>query len=419
MSAARADERPAAPVRPRTMMALAGGILLVFLILLVAGVLVRRRTARELTSAARSVETSVPQVAVIRATTASDAELSLAATTQAIQDSIIYARTSGYLSKRYVDIGDNVSAGQLLAEIASPEVDQQLRQARADLHQAEKVLELQQANLDLARVTLGRYQAADAENAVAKSAVDQSVATARTAQAAVAAAEATVASNVANVRRLEELTSWERVVAPFAGTIIQRNVDVGALITAGSPTNNTAVAPTSVSGGANGLFEIGRIDALRVFVNVPQAYAGNVTPGLPARVSVRGRLMHPVAGRVSRTAKALDPVNRTLLTEVDIPNASHDLFPGMFVYVGFAIRPAGSRWRVPATAVVIDAQGTRVATVGSDGKVHFLPVVLGRDFGNSIDIQAGLTGGEAIVQQPTVSLKEGQAVNVIKAQQSP
>jgi hypothetical protein len=122
---------------------------------------------------------------------------------------------------------------------------------------------------------------------------------------------------------------------------------------------------------------------------------------------------------VSRTAKALDPVNRTLLTEVDIPNASHDLFPGMFVYVGFAIRPAGSRWRVPATAVVIDAQGTRVATVGADGKVHFLPVVLGRDFGSSIDIQAGLTGGERIVQQPTVSLKEGQAVNAINAQQSP
>jgi RND family efflux transporter MFP subunit len=419
MSAARADERPAPPVRTRTMMALAGGILLLFVILLVAGVFTRLRTARELTSAARSVETTVPQVAVIRATTATDAELSLAATTQAIQDSIIYARTSGYISKRYVDIGDNVRAGQLLAEIASPEVDQQLRQAKADLHQAEKTLDLQQANLDLARVTLGRYQAADAENAVAKSAVDQSVATARTAQAAVAAAEATVASNVANVRRLEELTSWERVVAPFAGPIIQRNIDVGALITAGSPTNNTAVAPTSVSGGANGLFEIGRIDALRVFVNVPQAYAGNVTPGLPARVSVRGRLTHPVAGRVSRTAKALDPVNRTLLTEVDIPNASHELFPGMFVYVGFAIRPAGSRWRVPATAVVIDAQGTRVATVGADGKVHFLPVVLGRDFGNSIDIQAGLTGGEAIVQQPTVSLKEGQAVNAIKAQQSP
>jgi RND family efflux transporter MFP subunit len=419
MSAARADERPAPPVRTRTMVALAGGVLLVFLILLVAGVFARRRTARELTSAARSVETHVPQVAVIRATAASDAELSLVATTQAIQDSIIYARTSGYISKRYVDIGDNVSAGQLLAEIASPEVDQQLRQAKADLHQAEKTRDLQQANLDLARVTLGRYQAADAENAVAKTAVDQSVATARTAEAAVAAAEATVASNVANVRRLEELTSWERVVAPFAGTIIQRNVDVGALITAGSPTNNTAVAPTSVSGGANGLFEIGRIDALRVFVNVPQAYAGNVTPGLPVRVSVRGRLMHPVAGRVSRTAKALDPVNRTLLTEVDIPNASHDLFPGMFVYVGFTIRPAGSRWRVPATAVVIDAQGTRVATVGADGKVHFLPVVLGRDFGSSIDIQAGLTGGEIIVQQPTVSLKEGQAVKAIKAPQSP
>jgi multidrug efflux pump subunit AcrA (membrane-fusion protein) len=169
----------------------------------------------------------------------------------------------GYLRKRYADIGDHVEAGQLLAEIASPEVDQQLRQASADLNQSEKMLQLQQANLDLARVTMARYQAADAENAVAKEAVDQSVATARTAQAAVAAAEATVASNVANVRRLEELTSWERVVAPFAGSVIQRNVDVGALITAGSPTNNTAMA-VGRHGAASGLFEIGQIDALCV-----------------------------------------------------------------------------------------------------------------------------------------------------------
>jgi len=413
MNASVADVHPAPRTCTHTMIAIAVGILILFLILIVAGVVARARTSRELRTAARTVQAAVPQIAVFRATPASDADLSLAATTQAIQDSIIYARTSGYLSRRYVDIGDHVRAGQLLAEIASPEVDEQLRQARADLNQSEKTLELQQANLDLARVTMARYQAADAENAVAKEAVDQSVATARTAQAAVAAAEATVASNAANVRRLEELTSWERVVAPFAGTIIQRNVDGGALITAGSPTNNTAVAPTSVSGTANGLFELAQIDALRVFVNVPQAYASNVRKGLSVRVSVRGRLMQPVTGTVTRTASAIDPGTRTLLTEADIPNASHDLFPGMFVYVGFAIGPSGSRWRVPATSVIIDAAGTRVATVAADGKVHFQPVVLGRDFGSSMDIQSGLNGGEAIVKQPTVSLQEGQVVRPI------
>jgi RND family efflux transporter MFP subunit len=413
LNAAASDEQPAPRTRTRVVIAVVGGILILFAILLIAGVIPRARSDRELKTAARSVQTAVPQVAVIKAMPASDADLALAATTQAIQDSIVYARTSGYLSKRYVDIGDHVRAGQLLAEIASPEVDQQLLQAKADLHQFEKQLQLQQANLDLARVTLARYQAADAENAVAKELVDQSVAAARTAQAAVAAAEATVASNVANVGRLEELTSWERVVAPFAGTVIQRNVDVGALITAGSPTNNTAVAPLSVSGAASGLFEIGQVDALRVFVNVPQAYAANVTKGLPVRVTVRGRQMQPVTGAVARTASALDPVSRTLLTEVDIPNGSHALFPGMFVYVGLRIGPSGSRWRVPATAVMIDAQGTRVATVAAGGKVHFQPVVLGRDFGATIDIQAGLTGGEAIVKQPTVSLQEGQVVKPI------
>src|SRR5262249_38600097 len=160
--------------------------------LLVTRLIARVRSDRELRTAARSVQKALPQVAVIRAEPAKEADLTIAATTQAIQDAVVYARTSGYISKRYVDIGDSVRAGQLLAEIASPEVDQQLRQARADLNQSRKQLELQKANLDLARTTMARYQAADAENAVAKEAVDQSVAGARTAQASVAAAEATV-----------------------------------------------------------------------------------------------------------------------------------------------------------------------------------------------------------------------------------
>src|ERR1700674_4921895 len=232
-------------VRTKTMAAMGGAILCAFLVLLVAGAVPRIRASRALAAAAQGVGTAVPDVYVIQPQAAGDTDLSLAATTQAFQDATIYARTSGYVSRRLVDIGDRVRAGQLLAEIASPEIDQQLKQAKADLRQAEKTLELQRATLDLARVTMGRYQAADADRAVAKEAVGQSVAAVKTAEAAVAAAEANVESNTANVQRLQELTSFEHVVAPLGGTVIPRHVDVGALITAGSPTNNTAAAPTS------------------------------------------------------------------------------------------------------------------------------------------------------------------------------
>ena len=409
------SDQPAPRARTRSMVFIGIGALAVFLILLAIGVIPRVRNNRQLVVAADKVRNTPPQVYVIRPEPAAAAGLSLAATTQAIQDSIIYARTSGYLSKRYVDIGDHVKAGQLLAEIASPEIDQQLRQAEADLRQSEKNLDLQKATLDLARTTMARYQAADAEDAVAKLVVDQSVSSYRTGQAAVAAAEANVESNQANVQRLRELTSFQRVLAPFNGTVIQRNVDVGALITAGSPVNNTAAAPSSVTGVASGLFEVAQIDTLRVFVNVPQAYAPNVTVGLPVRVTLRGQLMQPVTGTVTRTASAFDPGTRTLLTQVDIPNPSHRMLPGMFVYVDFKIGPSGTHWRVPATAMMFNAQGTRVAIVGAGNKLHFQDVVIGRDLGTSIDIQAGLHGNEMVVSQPTVSLQEGQVVKPIES----
>jgi len=415
MSAQEAERRPVPHTRSRTIIGIAGGLAILFVIMLMAGLVARARTERDLAAAAHAAQDAPPQVAVIRAEPASEAALTVAATTQAMKDAIIYARTSGYIRARHVDIGDRVSAGQLLAEIASPEIDQQLRQAQADLQQSERNLELQKATLDLAHRTMGRYNDADVEGAVAKQAVDQSVSAVRTGQAAVAAAEATVASNQANVRRLQELTSFEGIVAPFGGTVIQRNVDVGTLITAGSPTNNTAAAPSSVNGGANGLFEIAQIDWLRVFVNIPQAYAPNVRAGLPVSVSVRGHLAEPVTGTVTRTANAIDPATRTLLAEVDVPNPSHRLLPGTFAYVAFAIGPAGTRWRVPATAAIFDAQGTRVMIVAAGNKLHFQPVVFGRDLGASIDIQSGLRGDETIVKQPTVSLQEGQVVKPIEA----
>jgi membrane fusion protein, multidrug efflux system len=402
----------------RTIVGIGAGILGLFLLLLTVGTVPRILSKRELTVSARDVRNRIPAVYVIRPQRAVEGDLSLPATTQAIKDSIIYARTTGYVNKRYVDIGDQVKEGQLLAEIASPEVDQQLSQARADLEQSKKNLDLQKANLELARVTMERYKSADSEGAVAKLLVDQNVTAYRTAQASVAAAEAVVQSNQANVRRLEELTSFERVVAPFNGTVIQRNFDVGALITAGSPVDNTAVAPSSLSGAPNGLFELVQTDVLRVFVNVPQPFAPNVKPGMPVQVSVRGQLMQPVTGKVTRTASALDPGTRTLLTQVDIPNRLRRLLPGMFVYVNFKIAPSGTRWSVPANAVMFDAQGTRVVIVGEGNKLYFQPVVLGRDFGMSIDIQAGLNGTEMIVKQPSVSLQEGQVVEPMESQDS-
>jgi len=398
------------------MTAMGIALLVLFLIFFAIGVIPRVRNTRAMASAAEDARNAVPAVYVFQPTAATDVGLTLAATTQAFQDSIIYARTSGYLKRRFVDIGDRVKAGQLLAEIESPEVNAQLRQAQANLLQSEKTLDLQIANRDLAKVTMDRYVAADAEKAVAVEAVDQSVATYRTAQASVAAAEATVESNRATVQQYVDLTSFQRVVAPFGGTVIQRNVDVGALITAGSPTNNTAVAPTNLSGAPNGLFEVAQIDKLRVFVNVPQVFAPNVRPGLQVKVKVRGHLDEPVAASVTRTASALDPETRTLLTQVDIPNPSGRLLPGMFVYVDFQIAPSGTRWRVPATAVVFDTQGTRVATVAPGNSIRFQHVELGRDFGDSFDIQAGLHGNETIVAQPTVSLKEGQVVRPMASQ---
>jgi RND family efflux transporter MFP subunit len=417
-----AHEAPANPpprAQTRTILLIGAVALAVFAIFLTWGIVYRWRHSHALASTAASVATTPPSVSVVHPRPSASADWSLPANTQAIQDAIIYARVSGYLAKRYVDIGDHVKSGQLLAEIQSPELDQQLSQARANLQQAYKQLDLQKANLELARATMERYKGADKEAAVAKLTVDQAVAGYGTAQAAVAAAQATVDSNAANVKQFEAMTAFERVLAPFDGTITQRNVDVGALITAGSPTNNTSAAPTSVTGAPTGLFEVAQIDTLRVFVSVPQAAAKNVKPGLAVQVSVRGALSTPVAATVTRTANAMDPGTRTLLTEVDIPNASHELLPGTFVYVAFKLKAAGERWNLPATALIFNAQGTQVMLVDPGNKLRTQKVTLGRDFGDTIDVQAGLTGNETVVKQPDVSLVDGQVITPVEPEHAP
>jgi RND family efflux transporter MFP subunit len=414
-----APTHPSQPARTRTILAIAITIIAIFAVFLAWGIVLRVRQSHQLASAATQVASTPVQVLVVHPVSAAAAEWSLPGNTQAIQDAVLYARVSGYLSKRYVDIGERVKAGQLLAEIESPELDQQLSQAKANLQQAYKQLDLQKANLELARTTMQRYQGADKQAAVAKLIVDQSVAGYASAQASVAAAQASVDANAANVQQFEAMTAFERVVAPFDGIIIQRNVDVGALITAGSPTNNTSVAPTSVTGSATGMFEVAQIDTLRVFVSVPQALAQNVKVGLPAQVSVRGALTTPVAATVTRTASALDPGTRTLLTEVDIRNSSHTIFPGTFVYVAFKIAPSGQRWNLPATALIFNTQGTQVMLVEPGSKLRLVKVTVGRDFGDTIDVQVGLNGNEMIVKQPDVSLQNGQVITPVEAEHAP
>lgn len=410
-----APVNPPAMARTRVMVVIVGILLALFAAFLIVGIVYRYSHDHALASATSLAASTPPQVFFVHPVASAPMVWSLPGTTQAIEDSVIYARVSGYLIKRYVDIGQRVKAGQLLAEIQSPELDQQLSQARANLQQAYKQLDFQKANMELARTTMQRYKGADQEEAVAKLTVDQSVAGYATAQASVAAAQASVASNEATVRQYEAMTGFERVVAPFDGIITERNVDVGALITAGSPTNNISAAPTSVSGAPTGLFEVSQIDTLRVFVSVPQVYAGNVRPGLAAEVTIRGALSMPIAATVARTADALDPGTRTLLTEVDIPNSAHSMLPGEFVYAAFKLTPSGHRWNLPATALIFNTDGTQVAIIEPGGKLHMQSVIVGRDFGDTIDIQGGLNGNELVVEQPDVSMMEGEVVTPVEA----
>lgn len=312
----------------------------------------------------------------------------LPATVEAMQETTVYARTSGYLKSVSVDIGDRVGAGQLLAEVESPEVDQGLREARAQLNR-------ERASLLLARATLERTRQLHAEQLVSRQQLDEQEAAFGTGQAAVEAAEATV-------QRLATQKDYERVVAPFSGTVTARAVDRGALITAGSGTTVTS------------LFTIGQTDALRVFVDVPQNAAAGVRPGQHVEVGLREQPGRTIEGRVVRTAGALDPRSRTLRTEVHLPNDDHVLLPGMYVEVAFRAPSGAPPLVVPANALVIGADGSRVATV-EGGAVRYRKVVLGRDFGHEVEVVSGLSGEELLIVSPGDRLTDSQTVQVAAA----
>ncbi|HSM85162.1 MAG TPA: efflux RND transporter periplasmic adaptor subunit [Candidatus Limnocylindrales bacterium] len=367
------------------------GIRLVLITLLVlaaaGGFSVARRFTERHALARETEKLAVPVVSVVRpASEPAAEELTLPAQLQAYTESSIYSRTSGYLLHWYKDIGSKVRKGELLAEIDTPEIDQELLQARASRQQIE-------AQLQLARTSAERWTNLRKTDSVSQQEADQQTSAYTQAQANLSAADA-------NVRRLEQLESFKHIYAPFSGVITRRNIDVGALITAGS------------AGQAKELFDIAQVDPLRVYVSVPQGTAPNIRAGMDAHIRLAEYPGHEFAGKVVRTADAIDPATRTLLTEIDVPNKDGRLLPGAYAEVHFAVPIKTVRMSIPVNTLLFRAEGPRVAVVGPDGKIHLKAIMIGRDFGAKVEILNGLDANDQVVVNPADSLEEGQQVNV-------
>lgn len=315
-------------------------------------------------------------------------EIILPGNVYAYSDTLLYARTDGYLSKWYFDIGAHVRRGQLLAVISAPEVDKQLLQARADLSTAE-------ANAGLAKINSGRYQGLLTQNAVSKQDTDTFVSQAASTSSAVKSAQA-------NVQRLEDLQSFEKIYAPFSGVITARSVDVGQLINAGAGTQ---------------MFRVSDIDVLRVYVNVPQIYSQVAVPGTTAQLTLSefpGQLFH---GKVVRTAKAIDPSSRTLLVEVDVDNRDGKLLPGAYTEVHMKVHDGIAAMIIPVSALIFRGQGLQVATVvkGPNGdQAKLVQVTLGQDDGSTVQVIHGLNADSQVIQNPPDSLIEAEPVHVVQ-----
>jgi RND family efflux transporter MFP subunit len=368
--------------------ALAGG--------LAFGFAPRLRRERELLAAAAEVSASKPRVTLVTARAATPtAERVLPGSSLPLLEAAIYARTTGYLKSRRVDIGDRVRAGDLLADIAAPEIDAQLEQARATLLLTRANLTRDQANEELAHIDLNRTRNLLARQAVPQQEFDTSLATAKVADAIVKATESNLRVNEASIQRLETLQSFQKVIAPFPGIITARNVDPGALVSADSPSSTRE------------LFHLVQMDTLRVFVNVPQVFATDVKVGQEAVVFRREDPRRTFAGKVTRTADALDPNTRTLATEVQVPNRDGALRPGMYLQVKFVFHRQVSTVLIPAAALATRSEGPRVAFLDREHRVHYRNVQLGRDFGSETEVVAGLEAGEFVVVHPGDDLPDG------------
>jgi multidrug efflux pump subunit AcrA (membrane-fusion protein) len=365
-------------------------------------------------------------------------------TTNALTEAFVYARANGYLKKRFVDIGDRVHEGQLLAIIDAPDLDQQVDQAREQVRQAESQLNQQKAQLALTKVTVERYRVLVAKGVFSRQEGDQREADYASQEANVASAERNVQAFQANLRRQIALQSYERVTAPFSGVITQRNVDVGALISASGAAGGGSTGPApqgqsstsggsaqsgqSNSAGASGsvssaatpanspgqggpLFGIAQVGRLRILVSVPEGYAASIRPGVQAKLNFQEYPQATFTGEVTRTAGSLDENTRTLLTEVQVDNHDGKLLPGMYAVATFPPVPGASPLLVPGDAVAVRHDQSVIAAI-VDGKVHIVQVALGRDYGPSIEVLSGLHEGDLIVTNVTDDVTDGRKVKV-------
>jgi len=347
-------------------------------------------------AAARAVRVEVTRATVID----SDRAMALPGTVRALEQTKIYPRVTGYVRKWLVDIGDKVTAGQLLVEIDTPELAAQLSQARAQLAQAEAAVNQVVAQRDFSKSNTARYASLAGQQLVSKQQAEQTQAQASTDEASVVSAQSNVAAMQANVRRLVETQGFARVVAPFAGTITTRSIERGDLV---SDTKATE------------LYTLAAIDPVRVFVDVPQTVVASVRPGAEATVVVREFPGRKFAGKVTRSAGALDPDLHTMTTEVQVPNPDGALMPGMYVQAQLTFPAPHRVLEVPSTALYSDAQGLRVATVDAQLKLRFAPITIERDTGATLQIATGLTGDEQIVKIAVPGLVDGDALEIATA----
>jgi RND family efflux transporter MFP subunit len=316
-------------------------------------------------------------------------EIALPATLQAYDESPVYARTSGYIRKWYVDIGQHVKSGQLLAVIDAPEVDQQLLHARAILSQS-------QANLTLAGITAKRYQELIKDNSVAQQQVDQN-------DQNLAAQQATAAAASADVSNLEQQQIYEKVVAPFDGVITERHTDTGDLINSGN------------SGAGAELFRVSKTSTMRIFIPVPEGYSQQIRDGMHVNVELTELPGQRFDGQVTRSARAINVSSRTLLVEVDIPNPTGKLMPGAYGQVHIKLAVPSRPLLVPAGAILFQAAGPQIAVVNAEHKVELRKVTIGSDFGNTVEITGGITAQDTLIANPPDYLVNGMPVTVQKS----
>ena len=359
--------------------------LLIVLVIVAIGIGLRLRSVRALK--AEAARNDVLQVTVVKPTRGGKGEdVSLPGTIQAFNSAPIYARTNGYVRRWLVDIGDPVRAGQVLAILDAPEVSQQLAQARANYGTA-------LANQRLSRSTAARWQAMLAKDAVSRQEYDEK-------QGDLAAKSAVANAQLASVRQLEAQYGFTRITAPFAGTVTSRSAQIGALVTAGTAASQP-------------LFTVSDVHRMRIYVRVPQSYSAQVRPGLTANVVVPEYAGRTFAATVVRSAGAVDPQSGSMLVELQADNAGHALKPGAYAQVGFSNTAGNTGLHLPGSAVIFGEKGASVAIVGADDRIDIRPITIGRDEGKTVEIRAGLTGNERVVDTPPDIIEDGDKVSVI------